>query len=113
MSNSQDQPPEIIQTSEDVKSVIKSRITQRWQDLWSSQNGNKLRMIRDSIQPWPRTTTLTRRDEVVLTSLRIGHSRLTHSYLFSRDQPPVCQFCNTEQLTIKHLLTQCTNTLHH
>src|SRR5215510_1493497 len=43
-ANSQDQPPEIIQTSEDVKSVIKSRITQRWQDRWRSQNGNKLRL---------------------------------------------------------------------
>ena len=29
-----------------------------------------------------------RREEVVLTSLRIGHTRLTHSYLLKREDQP-------------------------
>jgi len=47
-------------------------------------------------------------DSVLLNWLRIGHSRLTHSYLLSGDDPPTCQSCRIP-LTIKHILVECTN----
>ena len=46
---------------------------------------------------------------VLLNRLRIGHSRLTHSYLLCGDAPPTCQSCGIP-LTVKHILVECTNT---
>jgi len=47
-------------------------------------------------------------DSVLLNRLRIGHSRLTHSYLLYCDGPPTCQSCGIP-LTVKHILVECTN----
>ena len=47
-----------------------------------------------------------RREEVVLTRLRIGHTRLTHSYLLKREDRPFCVSCN-EPFTVKHFLIDC------
>ena len=44
--------------------------------------------------------------EVVLTRLRIGHTRITHSYLFNREGQPYCFGCNTP-FTVKHILLDC------
>jgi len=51
---------------------------------------------------------MSRYDSVLLNILRIGHSRLTHSYLLSGDDPPTCQSCGIP-LTVKHILVECTN----
>ena len=47
-----------------------------------------------------------RREEVVLTRLRIGHIRLTNSYLLKREDQPLCIGCN-ELSTVKHFLIDC------
>ena len=49
-----------------------------------------------------------RYDSVLLNRLRIGHYRLTHSYLLCVDAPPTCQSCGIP-LTVKHILVECTN----
>jgi len=51
---------------------------------------------------------MSRYDFVLLNRLRIGHSRLTHSYLLCGDAPPTCQSCGIP-LTVKHILVECTN----
>ena len=43
---------------------------------------------------------------MVLTRLRIGHTRLTHSYLHEREDQPLCISCN-EPFTRKHFLIDC------
>ena len=47
-----------------------------------------------------------RRDTVLLNRLRIGHTRLTHSYLLSGDDLPECGTCQCP-LTVKHILVEC------
>ena len=47
-----------------------------------------------------------RREEVVLSRCRIGHSFMTHVYLLRREEQPECVFCQ-EPITIKHLLLDC------
>jgi len=51
---------------------------------------------------------MSRYDSVLLNRLRIGHSRLTHSYLLYGDGPPACQTCGI-QLTEKHILVECSH----
>ena len=45
--------------------------------------------------------------EVILTRLRIGHTRMTHSFLLTGDSAPECIFCDLP-LTVEHLLVHCT-----
>ena len=51
---------------------------------------------------------ISRYDSVLLNRLRVGHSRLTHSYLLSGDDPPTCQSCGIP-LTVQHILVECHN----
>ena len=42
----------------------------------------------------------------MLNRLRIGHTRLTHSFLLSGDDLPECGTCQCS-LTVKHILVEC------
>ena len=42
--------------------------------------------------------------------IRIGHSKLTHSYLIKGEQQPVCIFCDCP-LTLHHIFLECSDTL--
>ena len=46
---------------------------------------------------------MDRKEEVVLSRLRIGHSHATHSYLLKGEEQPMCIPCDTP-FTIKHIL---------
>ena len=79
-----------------------------WQDSWDSTPTNKLFSIKPVLGK-NKPNTLCRRDETVITRLRIGHSRMTHSYLLSREGQPVCDHC-TCHFTVKHMLLECPST---
>jgi hypothetical protein len=67
---------------------------------------NKLHVINPTDSK-TQNVILRRRDEV--TRRRKGHSRLTHSFLLQREDPPECVFCKCP-LTVKHILTECGDT---
>lgn len=91
----------------DVVATIKVAVINDWQTGWSSMElGEKLREIKYSVRPWSSSRQATRREETILTRLRIGHSRLTHGHLMCREPAPMCQYCGV-RLTIKHVLTEC------
>ena len=50
-----------------------------------------------------------RKDEVIINRLRIGHTRLTHSFRMENGpHPPLCDQCEGDrQLTVKHILIEC------
>jgi len=56
-----------------------------------------------------RPTAFTRRHESVITRLRIGYSRMTHSYLLSRLSQPICDHCKCV-FPVKHMLLECPST---
>ena len=49
----------------------------------------------------------SRQNQTKITRCRNGHTRLTHAYLLTNEQPPFCISCN-EPLTVKHFLITCT-----
>nr|CAI5849093.1 unnamed protein product [Callosobruchus analis] len=49
---------------------------------------------------------MTRRDEVILTRLRVGHTRLTSMHLLRGEFQPQCYFCDLP-LTVQHILNDC------
>jgi hypothetical protein len=75
------------------------------QQSWDAEVRNKLHVV----QPWigsARAYHLPRRDEVIIHCLRIGHTRLTHSYLLKGETPPMCIACQAP-LTVQRILIDC------
>ena len=90
----------------DLKSYYRSLILSSWHDHWSSLPSNKLHSIKKSPIPWSSLNRPTRREEVVLTRLRIGHIRLTHSFLYlGLFAPPSCSYCGEEDLSVQHFFS--------
>jgi hypothetical protein len=48
----------------------------------------------------------SRKEQVVLTRCRIGHSRLTRSYLLNNEERPECIPCNSN-FSLKYVLIDC------
>jgi len=77
-----------------------------WQEIWDCCEGNKLHSIYPTVGILRHSKNMFRYDSVLLNRFRIGHSRLTHSYLLCGDAPPTCHSCGIP-LTVKHIV--CTN----
>ena len=90
---------------EDLSNALASIIDSQWQQEWN-ETTSKLRETKPNIQKWRLPSCLKRNEQVTLTRLRIGHTRLTSSYLLAGEDPPLCQHCN-ERLTVKHILETC------
>jgi len=63
-----------------------------WQEIWDCCEGNKLHSIYPTVA-FSSIAKMSHYDSVLLNRLRIGHSRLTRSYLSCGDAPPTCQSC--------------------
>ena len=91
----------------DLKHKIKQIITKGWQQLWDKNAQNKLRQIEPLRKERKHEASNTRREETILSRLRIGHTRLTHDFILKEEPPPKCPCGN--HYTIRHILTECTN----
>ena len=100
---------EILQIPhKDFYPSIRNSIYENWLSQWSrTPVTNKLRSFRDTTKDWTSSNQKLRKNEVLLTRLRIGHTRLTHGFLMRGERfPPYCDNCIVP-LTIKHLLIEC------
>ncbi|CAH2020879.1 unnamed protein product, partial [Acanthoscelides obtectus] len=89
---------------EDVKKFMRLQLLNEWQQEWNSTN-HFLKTIKPNVTKW-NLPHLTRREQVVITRMRIGHTILTHSHILLGNPPPRCETCN-ELLTWKHILIEC------
>ena len=85
---------------------ITKLISEKWQKSWNNCTSNKLQSINTIIGVYQRVKSLSRRDAVIIHRLRIGHTRLTRSYLLSGTDQPVCSDCHCP-LMVKHILIEC------
>ena len=90
----------------DFRRPILTYIRRLWQDEWDLQVHNKLHDIRPVIGFNKYTSGLSRRDQVVLTRCRIGHSRLTHKFILDGGVAPDCVAC-ADRFSLKHILVDC------
>lgn len=77
----------------------------KWQEAWNNSS-SKLHTVKPTIKEWP-AHPLTRANDVKITRLRIGHTRLTHGHYMSMTRPPECDLCIGTILTVKHILIDC------
>ena len=90
----------------DLKPLVTNYIKKEWQKEWDLQSDNKLYKIRPKLQEHLPGYFGSRREEVVLTRLHVGHCRLTHSFYFTQEERPWCFACD-EQLSVEHILLSC------
>lgn len=90
---------------EDMRRTIKQKIKETWQNEWNNTQ-NHLQRIQPLIGDYQYLSTLTRREQVVLTRLRIGHTNLTKIHLLLGESPPFCQQCQA-LITVEHIVTEC------
>jgi len=91
----------------DYKNYYRSFILQSWYTFWRNQQSNKLLRIKQKPKPWTSSFRESRKEEVVLTRLRTGQSRITHSHLLNRQSPTPspCPHCYQQNLTVYHIFS--------
>ena len=92
--------------SSNFKPFINRYILNNWQTSWNNSVGNKLFDIKPNIGSSQSVVRNIRLEEVVLARIRIGHTRITHSYLLNREEPPQCVGCD-KPFTVRHILLEC------
>jgi ribonuclease HI/uncharacterized protein YjgD (DUF1641 family) len=92
----------------DITKHIKDNIKEQWQQEWDSEinSGNKLGQVKKTVDKWKEINSYDRKEQTVITRLRLGHTKLTHLHLIEKRNPPKCSCSN--DLTVKHLF-ECTN----
>ena len=90
----------------DLYPAVSILVQTHWQRLWDEQRRNKLRMIKPTLEPWPSSSRGDRRQEVILSRLRVGHTYGTHGYLLRGEERPMCSLCH-EPVTVAHVLLSC------
>nr|CAI5822378.1 unnamed protein product [Callosobruchus analis]CAI5836888.1 unnamed protein product [Callosobruchus analis] len=90
---------------EDFKAYLKSKINHLWQINWE-RSDTQLRLLQPTVAKFSYSNTLTRREQVCLTRMRIGHTRLTSSYMLLNQEPPRCNTCQV-RLTLIHIILEC------
>ena len=78
---------------------------EEWQTTWNNSIGNKLLDIKPTIGEYQSVVRNIIR-EVVLAQLRLGHTRVTHSYLLQGEEQPQCVVCDAP-FTVRHFLLEC------
>ena len=90
----------------DLKALTNSYINSLWQEEWNLEVGNKLREIIPRLTERHVGHTNNRREETLLSRLRIGHTWLTHGYLLRDEEVPFCHSCDSV-FNIRHILIEC------
>ncbi len=75
----------------------------RWEDVVATTKMDEITFV--TFHPW---FVQERRSETALARLRMGHTRLTHGYLMSRETQPFCEACLIP-LTVRHFLVECSS----
>ena len=97
----------VTDTYTDMKPLVNSYIQKLVQTKWDvSVHGRDLYLVKPTLGPPKKFQHLTRAEEVVITRLRIGHTKATKSHILSRGPPTGCHHCG-QILTIDHMLLEC------
>ncbi|XP_031338199.1 uncharacterized protein LOC116167099 [Photinus pyralis] len=91
--------------ADDVKMEVLSRIRQFWMTQWFADE-SFFSQIKVGVNTWKIPRELSRREQVALTRLRLGHSNITSSHLLLGAPSPLCVECN-EPLNVTHMLLTC------
>ena len=82
-------------------------IPQLVQTKWDvAIHGRDIYLMKPTLVQPKKFQHLTRSEQVVITRLRIGHTKATKSHILSRGPPAACHHCG-QTLSIDHMLLEC------
>lgn len=89
------------------KAIIKKKVMETWQLYWDIiDTGRHLYNIQRNVGN-KRTVAGNRREEAVITRMRIGHTGLNASlYKIGKHPDGKCDYCDKEE-TVQHVLMEC------
>ena len=90
---------------QDVMAEAKRIFQMRWQYNWNLTE-TAYKIVHPSVDTWKTPIKLTRRDQTVLTRIRMAHTNLTSMYLLTGERPARCPNCRV-RVTIQHILVSC------
>ena len=89
---------------------IKKKTWDIWESRWRREE-KSMAAIKEKPGKWKRPASkLNRREETILSRLRMGHTNLTHSYRFNAHnagQAQICSWCGNAVFGVKHILLTC------
>ena len=90
----------------DIKAFLKQQVNKKWKQTWNLEVDNKLFGVDSSIGKKDFSGFSTRLEEIKFTRLRLGHTKMTHSFRLLGEPQPECNICECP-LTVKHILIEC------
>ena len=90
----------------DCRNAICIYVQNLWDEVWAAAEHIILHKLKPQLGE-NHASFRCRRDQVVITRCRIGHSRVTHGYLMTQEkEAPVCISCDSPY-SVKHVLLDC------
>ena len=89
-----------------LKPFINKCVFNKWQTSWNETCFNKLKEVEPIVSHHRLVPKLSRREEIVLDRLRIGQTKLKHSWLLKREEQPYFIGYNTP-FTVRYFLLDC------
>ena len=86
----------------DFKNQIRKNVNKQCQALWDKTINNKLYEIKSNFTDKFKNP-ITKKEQVVLSRCRIGHSYITYSFILKHEDKSFCISCQ-QNFTIKHVL---------
>ena len=67
---------------------------EEWKRIWTTANKSKIHDVAHHFYQKMPNNSMSRREIIAMTRLRIGHTRITHEYLLAKTESPFCNTCN-------------------
>ena len=93
----------------DYRPRIANYVNSPFQAKWDVCDNNKIHEINETFLSSLKLYSNNRKEDIILTRLRIGHTRLTHKHYLTGDDRAECIPCDCS-LKIKHILIECVDT---
>ncbi|WP_338330614.1 hypothetical protein, partial [Commensalibacter sp. Nvir] len=93
-------------TVEDWIHEARKKLLKNWESQWKIQRA-KLAEIKTACNTWTTSFRRSRREEIILCRMRIGHCLFTNGYLLRGLEAPTCENCDNTPQSVKHLLLEC------
>lgn len=101
-------------SQQDIKIQIKTLFNLKKREYWNRCNEwyrkvNSQKYNTIDIFKLANHNILHRKDQIILTRLRLGHTRISHEHILDKGQPKSCTFCGQTLLNLDHIFYNCNN----
>ena len=91
---------------EDLSKSIKRKLATNWENEWNNIASQYIKNLIDNSQTSTESIKLSRIEQVAINRIKIGHTKITHAHLLTREPAPTCYECK-ETITTDHLILHC------